>query len=157
MVEKMCTLYRETIKGTKYKSFPTIESLAANVKDTEAKLRKAGFGYRAGYIAKTAAMLADRGGAESLTRLRDVGREEARLELMSLSGVGPKVADCVLLMSLDKMDSIPVDTHMFQIAAADFLPHLRGKKSVSEKSYAEVSSHFRQLYGPYAGWAHSVR
>jgi len=67
-----------------------------------------------------------------------------------------QVADCVLLMSLDKADSIPVDTHMFQIAAANFLPHLKGRKSLTEKIYVEVAGHFRELYGDYAGWAHSV-
>ena len=33
-----------------------------------------------------------------------------------------KVADCILLMSLDKPDAIPVDTHMFQIAANQVKP-----------------------------------
>ena len=75
---------------------------------------------------------------------------------MKLSGIGPKVADCILLMSLDKTDAIPVDTHMFQIAAQKYLPHLRQHKSVTDKVYMEIGNHFRGLYGPYAGWAHSV-
>ncbi len=60
-------------------------------------------------------------------------------------------------MSLDQPSSIPVDTHMFQIAALKYLPHLKGRKSVTDKAYNEVAGHFKQLYGPYAGWAHSVR
>ena len=36
---------------------------------------------------------------------------EAHEALLEMSGVGPKVADCVCLMSLDKMEAIPVDTH----------------------------------------------
>ena len=75
---------------------------------------------------------------------------------MKLSGIGPKVADCILLMSLDKTDAIPVDTHMFQIAAKSYLPHLKGCKSVTDKVYWEIGDHFRSLYGDYAGWAHSV-
>ena len=75
---------------------------------------------------------------------------------MKLSGIGPKVADCILLMSLDKTDAIPVDTHMFQIAAKSYLPHLKGCKSVTDKVYSEIGDHFRSLYGDYAGWAHSV-
>jgi len=59
-------------------------------------------------------------------------------------------------MSLDKTDAIPVDTHMFQIAAKSYLPHLKGYKSVTEKIYSEIGNHFRSLYGDYAGWAHSV-
>ena len=68
----------------------------------------------------------------------------------------PKVADCILLMSLDQPSAIPVDTHMFQIAAQKYLPHLRHRKSVTDKVYEEIGDHFRGLYGPYAGWAHSV-
>lgn len=59
-------------------------------------------------------------------------------------------------MSLDKPNAIPIDTHMLQIAAKDFLPHLRGRKSVTDKVYREIGDHFRKLYGDYAGWAHSV-
>ena len=60
-------------------------------------------------------------------------------------------------MSLDQTSAVPVDTHMMQIAAAKYLPHLKGRKGVTEKSYAEVAGHFRGLYGTHAGWAHSVR
>ncbi len=60
-------------------------------------------------------------------------------------------------MSLDQPASVPVDTHMFQIAAKKYLPHLKAYKSVTDKVYAEIGDHFRKLYGDYAGWAHSVR
>lgn len=60
------------------------------------------------------------------------------LALCSLYGVGPKVADCVCLMSLDKHDAIPVDTHMWQIAAREYLPHLKKLKNVTDKAYKEI-------------------
>lgn len=66
------------------------------------------------------------------------------------------MADCICLMSLDHNIAIPVDTHVFQIAKASYVPHLRHVKSVTERVYNEISSHFQSLYGPYAGWAHSV-
>ena len=59
-------------------------------------------------------------------------------------------------MSLDQPSAVPVDTHMFQIAASKYLPHLKGYKSVTDKVYKEIGDHFRMLYGDYAGWAHSV-
>ena len=61
--------------------------------------------------------LLDKGGATFLQDLRAKSYEEARKELLTFPGIGPKVADCILLMSLDKPAAIPVDTHMFQIAA----------------------------------------
>lgn len=66
------------------------------------------------------------------------------------------MADCVLLMSLDKTESVPVDTHMFQIAANRYLPHLKKHKSITNKAYDEIGDHFRRMYGKFAGWAHSV-
>ena len=59
---------------------------------------------------------------------------EAKAELLKLTGVGPKVADCILLMSLDQPSSVPVDTHMFQIAAQNYLPHLKKYKTVTDKA-----------------------
>ena len=60
--------------------------------------------------------------------------------LCSLYGVGPKVADCVCLMSLEKHDAIPVDTHMWQIAAREYLPHLKKLKNVTDKAYKEIGN-----------------
>ena len=46
---------------------------------------------------------------------------------------------------------------LFPITAANkYLPHLKSYKSVTDKIYKEIGSHFRGLYGEYAGWAHSV-
>ena len=87
--------------------------------------------------------------------LRCLPYDEAKAELLKLSGIGPKVADCILLMSLDQPSAIPVDTHVFQIAKK-YLPHLAKNKSVTDKVYKEIGDHFRGLYGSHAGWAHSV-
>lgn len=59
-------------------------------------------------------------------------------------------------MSMGHLCAIPVDTHVFQIAARDYLPHLRSCKTVTDKVYQEIANHFRGVFGEYAGWAHSV-
>lgn len=59
-------------------------------------------------------------------------------------------------MSLDKTGAIPVDTHVWQIAARDYMPKLTKAKSMTDKIYREIGDHFRGLFGDYAGWAHSV-
>ena len=81
--------------------------------DVVATLRSLGFGYRADFIQKTAKMLGDayradpsleKEGPESwLYTLRDMSTADARQELLKLMGVGRKVADCILLMSLNKV------------------------------------------------------
>jgi len=60
-------------------------------------------------------------------------------------------------MSLDQTESIPVDTHVWQIALRDygFNSKKRGK-TLDSKLYLQVGDHFRTLFGEYSGWAHSV-
>lgn len=96
-----------------YHPFPPPSVLAAP--EVAATLRSLGFGYRADFIHKTAKMLVEAHGlgkpgercnepAEAwLYTLRNLSTQEAREELLKLMGVGRKVADCILLMSLDKV------------------------------------------------------
>ena len=101
-----------------YHPFPAPSALAAP--DVTARLRSLGFGYRADFIQKTAAMLVDAHGKtpspgrhlepseEWLRTLRKMNTTDARAELLKLMGVGRKVADCILLMSLDKVSMIVI-------------------------------------------------
>jgi PREDICTED: predicted protein-like len=91
-----------------------------------------------------------------VNNLRTLDRYKAHQELMQLSGIGAKVADCICLMSLDKLDSIPVDTHVWQIATTKYLPHLKQQKTMTSKAYKEIGDYFREKFGEYAGWAHVV-
>jgi len=156
MVENMAKHYGDKVavfEDQDYYSFPHIHKLAQP--GVETKLRELGFGYRAKYIEESAKKILDLGGEEWLLSLRKMDYNEAKQSLLQLSGIGPKVADCILLMSLDQPSSIPVDTHVFQIAQR-YLPHLKANKTVTTKVYAEIGDYFRNLYGEYAGWAHSV-
>jgi N-glycosylase/DNA lyase len=60
---------------------------------------------------------------------------------------------------LDQPAAVPVDTHVWQIAARDYKFSVKGKKVVSmtKEVYNSVGNFFRNLWGDYAGWAHSVR
>lgn len=86
-----------------YYPFPSPQQLAGE--DVAPKLRELGFGYRAEYVQRTAEMLCEEHDDPQayLLGLRKLPVEEARAELLKLCGVGPKVADCVLLMSMDKV------------------------------------------------------
>jgi len=95
-----------------YHPFPPPSRLA--LPEVAATLRSLGFGYRADFIQKTAKMLGDAHGAGPSSKrkegperwlhtLRKMTTTDARQELLKLMGVGHKVADCILLMSLDKV------------------------------------------------------
>lgn len=126
MVKALCTEYspvllalpppEDAIEGFStedYYPFPVPSVLASS--EVTANLRKLGFGYRADFIQKTARMLVDSHGGpvkagvspepaeEWLHTLRTMNTADARAELLKLMGVGRKVADCILLMSLDKV------------------------------------------------------
>lgn len=100
-----------TVDGVDYYDFPQPEKLAE--KGVEEKLRKLGFGYRAKYIHQTALTVSSKEPSPLawLEGLRKLPYREAHDALLELSGVGPKVADCICLMSLDKKGAVPVDTH----------------------------------------------
>jgi len=58
--------------------------------------------------------------------------------LLELPGVGAKVADCVCLMSLDKTNAIPVDTHIWQITSQYYMQNLSKTKSLTDKLYKQI-------------------
>ncbi|MBS1480108.1 MAG: DNA-3-methyladenine glycosylase 2 [Christensenellaceae bacterium] len=89
--------------GREYRRFPTPEAVAAL--EPEA-LRSIGAGYRAPYVKESAHMVAD---GFDLEALRAMPLAEARKALSAFPGVGPKVADCILLFSLGHTDAFPVD------------------------------------------------
>jgi len=93
--------------------------------------------------------------------LRKMDYEKAKHELLSLPGVGQKVADCVLLFSLDKLEAFPVDVWMKRVIL-DFYPdyfedsfieRISGKSSITSGEYETISSFGRRYFGEYAGYA----
>lgn len=103
IIDKLCVALGEKIDVDKY-AFPSIDVLA---RQSEEFYKSIGLGYRAPYILNTAKRLS--GGFNALD-LAYMDTENARVALMSLSGVGPKVADCILLFGYNKYDVFPVDT-----------------------------------------------
>jgi N-glycosylase/DNA lyase len=85
-------------------AFPTAARLAGV---SEAELRNCKMGFRAPYLLATARVIAS--GQLDLARLHTLPVAEARAELISLPGVGRKIADCVLLFAYGFQDAFPVD------------------------------------------------
>lgn len=78
--------------------------------------------------------------------------KKVREQLLELKGVGNKVADWIALFSMNCHDSIPVDTHVKQIASRVYLKH-KSEKSIK---YDDIMNAFYDAFGEYWGWAHSV-
>eukprot|EP00879_Flechtneria_rotunda_P019415 GHRR01020392.1.p1 GENE.GHRR01020392.1~~GHRR01020392.1.p1 ORF type:complete len:645 (+),score=244.11 GHRR01020392.1:58-1992(+) len=137
-----------------YYAFPTLKQLSAA---TDAILRADGFGYRAKFIVGAVQQLLQKpeGGANWLLKLRDKPYEAAHAALCTLPGIGPKVAACICLFSLDKHDAIPVDTHVWNLATQYYAPHL-ANKTLNPKLHGEVQQVLVERFGTYAGWAHNT-
>lgn len=84
-------------------SFPTPDRIAAL---TDEELKNIGVGYRAPYIRASAKRIQE---GYELETIRSMSLTEARKEILTFMGVGPKVADCILLFSLGHTDAFPVD------------------------------------------------
>ncbi|XP_076023231.1 N-glycosylase/DNA lyase isoform X2 [Genypterus blacodes] len=158
MVERLCQALGQPLcqlDETHYYDFPSLSALADS--SVEACLRDLGFGYRARFLQQSAKQILDTHGLQWLQGLRSVPYLHARNALRTLPGVGTKVADCVCLMSLDKAEAVPIDTHVWQIAKRDYKYAAgNGQKSITEKLHRDIGDFFRNLWGPYAGWAQSV-
>uniref|UniRef100_A0A2N9HIX7 DNA-(apurinic or apyrimidinic site) lyase n=1 Tax=Fagus sylvatica TaxID=28930 RepID=A0A2N9HIX7_FAGSY len=144
--------YLGTVEGLQFYQFPSLEQLAMV---SEAQLREAGFGYRAKYVVGTVNALQSKpgGGAEWLASLRNLDLQEVIDALSTLPGVGPKVAACIALFSLDQHHAIPVDTHVWQIATRYLLPELAGVR-LTPKLCSRVAEAFVSKYAN--GWAQTL-
>lgn len=108
IIERISQKYGNEIqwKGKKYYTFPSCEQLK-NV--TVQEFRNLGLGFRDIRLYETTQMILNK--EINLEKLRNnPNTQEVRNELLRLSGVGPKVADCILLFSdLKRFDVFPID------------------------------------------------
>lgn len=166
MLRKLRThLGKEIEIGSGKFALPSVEELAMT---KDEKLREIGFGYRAKFVVQTAQRLTEMAklkyGEQGMEyRLLEEIREsqstrnEVQQWLMQFPGIGRKVADCIALFALERLDVVPVDTHVWRIACRDygFVEKEMQHKSITPKMYEKVGELFRCIHGPYAGWAHS--
>lgn len=107
IIERLSKEYGKkiTYEGKDYYTFPTPESLS---KATVQDFRNLGLGFRDIRLYEATNMIINK--EVDLEKLKDMNTLEAREELLKLSGVGPKVADCILLFSnLKRFDVFPID------------------------------------------------
>ena len=129
--------------------FPTPEHLA-NAKLSE--LLDCGLGYRAKYVKLAAKNVATN--KIDFNVLKKMDYFTAKEKLLESFGVGNKVADCILLFSLDKLDSFPLDRWMIRILEK-YYPKIFpfNGKTITPKKYDELHNMTVDYFGPYAGYA----
>lgn len=116
-------------------SFPTHQEF------TKEELRGLRAGYRTKYLADASRILTP----VFFDILKELPYAEARKTLCAVSGIGPKVADCILLFSLGRLDAFPVDVWIRKILQQTY----KTGKTTDQK----LSVFGRNYFGPLAGYA----
>jgi len=158
MLLKLTSKFGEktALEGLKLFTFPTPEKLAGT---TEASLATCGLGYRAKYVQNTSKRIFEND--FELESLRQLPYEQAKKQLCRLAGVGPKVADCVLLFSLGKTEAFPVDrwiervilNHYVEKLPPELAQKLKQRAGLTNSEYAKLNVFGREYFGEYAGYA----
>jgi N-glycosylase/DNA lyase len=145
IVQLLCERYGKSVRvpvGRKPAfAFPTAERIAALM---ETELRTCKMGFRAKYLLSAARCIAE--GELDLGSLRHKPLAVARGELMRLSGVGEKIADCVLLFAYGFPNAFPVDVWVAR-ALSEF--YFRGRKTPPDRLRRFAARQF----GPNSGYA----
>ncbi|PVX24015.1 MAG: 8-oxoguanine DNA glycosylase [Candidatus Bathyarchaeum sp.] len=145
-----------TFDGIDFYTFPKPNELA-QICSTD--LRSCGLGFRAERVLKTAKLV--NSGELDLDTLKNLDYREAKKQLLGLPGVGQKVADCILLFSLEKLEAFPIDVWMKRAATkiyarhfdSSFIQRVARKSSITQKEYETIADFGREYFGNYAGYA----
>lgn len=131
-----------TADGVSFFTFPEPERVAvADVCD----IRACKVGYRDAYICGAAQMAA--ANPDWVKEIRNLSYSDAQKKLREMNGVGPKVADCVLLFAFEKFESVPVDVWIERILRTKYVG---GEKKLA---YEKAGAYAREHFGQYAGYA----
>lgn len=128
-------------RGKMYYAFPDVEAVAGISKENLDAIK---IGFRAPYILKTAKMILE--GEVDISRIEDMEYEASHKELTRLWGVGPKVADCILLFGAGKDIAFPVDTWVIKFMNEYYMQN-------PDKNIKRIKNRGIEVFGEMAGFA----
>ena len=111
-IERLCKAYGDKIKGTEYYAFPEPKQLLNMTRDD------CGLGYRLPYINELAKKVVN--GEFDLEQLYELDHESAKKQLLSVCGIGEKVANCILLFGLGHIEACPIDVWVQRIVDEEY-------------------------------------
>ena len=137
------------IQNKEFFLFPNPEKLAnASIEE----IKKCGVGYRAPFIKQASKMIVLK--KINFEYLEKCDYEEAKKNICVIPGIGNKVADCILLFSLNKLEAFPLDTWMIKILEKYYSNQFNIEtKTITEKQYQILHEKIVNYFGPYCGYA----
>ena len=137
------------IQNKEFFLFPKPEKLA---KASIEEIKKCGVGYRAPFIKQAAEMVFSK--KIDFKYLEKLDYKEAKKNICLIPGVGNKVADCILLFSLNKLEAFPLDTWMIKISEKYYSNEFKIEtKTITQKQYEILHEKIVTYFGPYCGYA----
>ncbi|MDC0883511.1 DNA repair protein [Nitrosopumilus sp.] len=150
-LEKMTKKFgvKVEIENKEFFLFPKPEKLA---KASIEEIKKCGVGYRAPFIKQAAEMVFSK--KIDFKYLEKLNYKEAKKNICLIPGVGNKVADCILLFSLNKLEAFPLDTWMIKILEKYYSNEFKIEtKTITQKQYEILHEKIVNYFGPYCGYA----
>ena len=137
-------------------TFPTMKNL---YKASINELCSCSVGYRAKTIKSIAEKIVT--GSLTIDELDRSKYDDARKTLTSIYGIGNKIADCILLFSLEKTEAFPIDVWMGRAMFMYYkrlihnrkVTFMNGNKNLSDDQYSVLSEIMRNHFGKYGGYA----
>jgi N-glycosylase/DNA lyase len=150
-LENICKNFGEKIffENKEFFLFPEPKILAsASIQE----IKNCGTGYRSKFIISASDMI--NSGKINLEYLKKCEYFKAKEIISEIPGVGNKVADCVLLFSLDKLEAVPLDRWIIRILGK-YYPSIFeiSTKTITNKQYEILHEKIINYFGPYAGYA----
>lgn len=142
IVSELSRMYGSELKSEDetFYAFPTPLQLKGVTAEDLAPLKA---GYRAEYIVDAVSKVINK--EIILENIREMPYAEAKKELMKIKGVGPKVADCILLFSAGKTEAFPVDVWVQRTMRSLYMDEKATNKQIEQKA--------AEIFGEYAGFA----
>ena len=134
IVEKMSMLGEKI--NNEFNAFPTSKKLASMPIEYFSSL---GAGYRDKYLFETAKVLSQ----TDLNEIKQLSDDKLYSWLLSLKGVGPKVASCIMLFGFNRLSSFPVDTWIEKV--------YRKYLFAGEKTRPQISKYLENKFGGFSG------
>lgn len=146
-LQEICHKFGDEIEydSMMFRIFPTPDVLAdAGIQE----IKECGVGYRARYIQEASHMIRD----GSCNDLQSMSYKDAQERLCMLSGVGRKVADCILLFGCGHLEAVPLDRWIIRIIH-EYYSIGDGTAPRTAQQYDKLHDDIVDMLGPYAGYA----
>lgn len=150
-LENLCKMFgtKKTVNNKDFFLFPKPTSLAnASISN----IQKCGIGYRAKAVKSASIDVIE--GKIDFDLLKKIDYYDAKNKLMKVFGIGDKVADCILLFSLEKLEAFPLDRWMLRVLQKYYSKEFQIlTKTITEKTYQSLHQNIVNHFGDYAGYA----